>query len=89
LSLDEPQKEYLDWVERKKYLQQITVTEKKWEKIIGFGRRSHILTEGKTLCGKDVSISITHIQRNPQKRCNRCFTISALFDRIDDLKLIE
>lgn len=65
------------------------VIEKKWEKILGFGRRSHILKEGKTLCGKDVSTSVTIIQKNPPKRCMRCYTISSLFDRVESLKIDE
>jgi len=47
-------------------------SEMKWERVINFGKHTHIITEGKTLCGRDVSGSRTIIQSHPSKKCQRC-----------------
>lgn len=47
-------------------------SEIKWERVLNFGKSSHILKNGKTLCGRDVSQSRSIVQAHPPKKCQRC-----------------
>lgn len=49
-----------------------------WERVINFGRHTHIIKDEKTLCGRDTSNSRSLIQKFPQKRCKRCIEIRTM-----------
>ncbi len=51
-------------------------SEETWERVVNFGRHSHIINRGKTLCGRDIENSRTIIQRNPMKKCKRCYNLA-------------
>lgn len=53
-------------------------SEIKWERVLNFGKVSHILKDGKTLCGRDVSQSRTICYENPAKKCQRCGDMEVL-----------
>ena len=46
--------------------------ESKWERVCNFGKHTHIIINGKTLCGRNVAGARTIIQSHPTKKCQRC-----------------
>ena len=43
-----------------------------WERVHNFGRVAHIVKDGTTFCGRDVSLNNKEIQKHPTKKCKRC-----------------
>jgi E3 ubiquitin-protein ligase DOA10 len=43
-----------------------------WERVWNFGRHAHIIKDGKTFCGRNVSMYIKEVQQHPPKKCKRC-----------------
>ncbi len=62
-------------------------SEDTWQRVVNFGRHSHIINRGKTLCGRDIENSRTIIQRNPQKKCKRCYNLANAISPISLLKI--
>lgn len=60
----------------------------KWERVHNFGRHAHIIRNGKTFCGRDISMYVTEVQKNPTKKCRRCLDL-AYVENLPELKIIK
>ena len=54
-------------------------TEMIWERVYTFGSHTHIIKNGKTLCGRDVSNYTTEVHKFPTKKCKRCIEFTYMF----------
>jgi len=43
-----------------------------WKRVHNFGRHAHVIKNGKTFCGRDVSNYNKEVQHHPTKKCKRC-----------------
>ena len=59
----------------------------KWYRVLNMGRHSHVIEDGKTLCGRSISLSKTIIRKYPSKKCMRCLTIVTMYLGIERLKI--
>ncbi len=64
-------------------------SELKWERVWNFGRHAHIIKDGKTICGRDVSMYIKEVQKHPPKKCKPCDKFMSLmkFREVNMIKL--
>jgi len=51
-----------------------------WERVHTFGSHTHIIKNGRTICGRDVSLYTTEVHKNPTKKCKRCLELAFIFE---------
>jgi len=54
------------------------MTDKTWVRVVNFGRHAHLVSDNKTLCGRNITNFETIVQKHPPKRCKQCLRISQL-----------
>jgi len=51
-----------------------------WVRVHTFGSHTHLIKNGKTFCGRDVSNYNTEVHKNPTKKCKRCLQFAWVED---------
>ncbi len=51
-----------------------------WERVYTFGSHTHIIKDGKTICGRDVSLYVREVHKFPTKKCKRCLELAFMFE---------
>ena len=51
-----------------------------WNRVLTFGSHTHLIKNGKTFCGRDVSLYTTEIHKFPTKKCKRCIELAFMFE---------
>jgi len=54
------------------------MTDTIWVRVCNFGRKAHVVRSNSTLCGRDVALFNTIVQKHPPKKCQRCLEISLM-----------
>ncbi len=49
-----------------------------WVRVLNFGREAHLVSDDKTMCGRNITNFATIVQNHPPKRCKQCLRLSKL-----------